>query len=87
MASHSSRKSTKFEFQRGQRPCRTCFGGVIDPAEIISAVLVPPLKLPDFFERNYEILQQFKNFTQNFTGFIDLAKTILAGSLTLLKRF
>jgi hypothetical protein len=46
-----------------------------------------PLKLPKFLLRNYEILQQFKTFMRNFSGVIDLAETILAGSLATLKRF
>jgi hypothetical protein len=48
------------------------------------------LKLPEFFLRNYEIVNQFKNFMRNFSGVnfggvINLAKTISAGALTTLK--
>jgi hypothetical protein len=48
------------------------FSGVIDPAETISAGLLTPLKLPEFFLQNfaYEIVKQFKNLIRNFAGLL-----------------
>jgi hypothetical protein len=61
------------------------FIGVNDPAEMVSLLSMTPLKLLEFFLRNYEIVKKFKNFMRNFSGVIDLAETLSAGSLTTLK--
>jgi hypothetical protein len=52
---------------------------VIGPAETTGIFLVK------YFLRNCEIVKQFKNFEQNFSGVIYPAKTISAGLLTPLK--
>jgi hypothetical protein len=49
--------------------------------------LAPPKQLPEFFLRYYEIVKQFKNVMPNFSGIIDPAETISAGSLAPSKRF
>jgi hypothetical protein len=46
------------------------------PAEMISAGSMTPLKQPEFFLLNfsYEIVKQFKNGMQNFSGVINPAE-------------
>jgi hypothetical protein len=75
MASYSPRKSTIFEFQRGQWPNRTRFGGAIDHADIFSAGSLTLLKF--ILISAYNIFSSIKKVWEIYTSFF-----ISAGSFS-----
>jgi hypothetical protein len=92
MASYLPRKLTLFEFLRCKwyrwnfRPdphTGSCFRGVIDTAEIVSAVSMTPLKPPWSLNLKYHRDFNHKNFfLLNFSGVIDTAETASVVSMT-----